>query len=139
MCLPERECVFRRDNVSSGQTMCLRERQCLFVRDNVSSGETMCLPERQCVFWRDNVSSGETMWLPARQCGFRRDNVASGETMWRAETGCPRHKLTSKSSLDLFPASIRIKYTAAEHSILAFWVFLPSVDRGALSALSVVR
>ena len=55
----------------------------------------MCLRERQYVFGRDDVSSGETMWLP--------------------ETGCLGHKLTSRSSPDLFPASIRIKMMREIH------------------------
>ena len=32
---------------------------------------------------------------------------------------------------------LHILYTAAEHSILAFWGVLPSVDRGTETALSV--
>ena len=115
-CLSERECVFRRNNVSSRETMCLPEKQCVFWRANVSptetmcvSAETMCFPERQCVFRRDNVFSGETMCLRDLQCVFERDNVSSGETMWLPETGCPGHKLTSRSSPDMFPASNRTK------------------------------
>ena len=100
---------FGRDTVSSDETMYIRERQCVLQRKDVSSGETMCLPETQCVFGRDNVSSSETMCFPERQCVFQRDNVSSGDTMWLPETGCPGHKLTSRSSPDLFPASIRIK------------------------------
>ena len=41
--------------------MYVRERQCIFGRDNVSSGESMWLPERECVFPRDNVSSRENV------------------------------------------------------------------------------
>ena len=61
----------------------------------VSSGNRMCLRERQCVFGRDNVSSGKTMCLP----GTRR----------------PSQKLTSRSSLDVFPASIRTKMMREIH------------------------
>ena len=89
--------------------MFLRERQCLFGRDNVCSGETICFRERQGVFRRDNVSSGNTMCVPETQCVFRRHNVCSGDTMWPPDTGCPGQKMTSRLSPDLFPASIRIK------------------------------
>ena len=43
--------------VETQETMCLPERQCIRRRDNVSSRETMFPPERQCVFRRGNVSS----------------------------------------------------------------------------------
>ena len=108
-------CVFGKQNVFSGDTMWIRERQCVFRRDNVFSGETMCLRGRQCLFRKDNVSSEETMSLPERQCVFGRDNVSSGKTMWLPETGCPGHKLTSRSSPDMFPASIRIKMMREIH------------------------
>ena len=105
MCLRERQCVFGKDNVSSGQTMCLRDRQCLSRRDNVFLGETMCLPETQCGFQRHNVVSGDTMWLLETQCDFQRQDVCLSDTY----QVFPGHKLTSRSSPDLFPASIRIK------------------------------
>ena len=55
------------------------------------------------------------MCLSERQCVFQRDNVSSGDTMWLSETWCPSHKLTSRSSPDMFPASIRIKMMRETH------------------------
>ena len=36
--------------VETQETMCLPEKQCILQKDNVSSKETICFPEKQCVF-----------------------------------------------------------------------------------------
>ena len=54
MCLPEKECVFGKQKVSSEHRMCLRG------TDYVSAGDRMCRPETACVFQRKNVCVSET-------------------------------------------------------------------------------
>ena len=55
------------------------------------------------------------IFLPKKKCVCGRNNVRLGETMSLPDTGCPGHKLTSRWSPDMFPASIRIKMTREIH------------------------
>ena len=89
VCVSETETVFIRD----------KNRLCPKQRLSMSETESVYVRDRECLCPRERVSMSETGSVYVRDGEFFRDTYRV----------FPEHKLTSKSSLDLFPASIRIK------------------------------
>merc|ERR1712061_409274 len=94
-------CPRQRLSMSETETIYGRDKECLCPRQRMSTSETenVHVRDRECLCPRQRVSMSETESVYVRDREFFRDTYRV----------FPGHKLTSKSSLHLFPASIRIQ------------------------------
>lgn len=96
VCLQGRQCVYRADNVSTGQTVCLHG-QCVYTADSVSTRQTACLPGSQCVYMAvsmptqhvytaHSVSTRQTVCLHGSQGAYTAHSVPTRQTALLQDT-----------------------------------------------------
>ena len=113
----------QRLSMSETETVYVRDRDCLCPRQKlfISQTENVYVRDRECLCPRQRMSMSETESFYVRDreclCPRQRMSMSGTESVYVRDTEFfrdthrvfPGHKLTSKSSPYLFPASIRIK------------------------------